>query len=138
MLFLSSKKEIVGGVEDDGKEGEEIQPWSNFAFKASCQGSPLSSHLQQRKSKGAPARLLRRVASVIRPQHQSLGISGRAMPLLSPGHLSKSVTGSQSSRFLVKMGRAQAPPALMTRIPTYEQLDWEQNKTKAARTQGTN
>lgn len=41
-----------------GRGGEEIQPWSNFAFKASCQGSPLSSHLLQRKSKGAPACLL--------------------------------------------------------------------------------
>lgn len=60
MLFLSSKKERRRrGGEDDGKWGEEIQPWSNFAFKASCQGSPLSSHLPRRKSKGAPARWLR-------------------------------------------------------------------------------
>lgn len=52
------RKEEEGG-EDDGKWGEEIQPWSNFAFKASCQGSPLSSHLPRRKSKGAPACRLR-------------------------------------------------------------------------------
>lgn len=59
MFFLSSKKERGGGGEDDGKRGEEIQPWSNFAFKASCQGSPLSSHLPWRKSEGAVARLPR-------------------------------------------------------------------------------
>lgn len=45
-----------------------------------------------------------RVASVIRPHHQSPGTSGRALPSLSPGHLSKPMTGSQSSMFSVKMG----------------------------------
>lgn len=53
-FFCQAKKKKVGG-----REQKRIQPWSHFAFKTSCQGSPLSSHLPQRKSKAAPVRLPR-------------------------------------------------------------------------------
>lgn len=63
-FFCQAKKKVVVVGDDVAGEGGAvggggIQAWSHFAFKTSCQGSPLSSHLPWRKSEGAAVRLPR-------------------------------------------------------------------------------
>lgn len=78
----------------------------------------------------------RRVASVIRPHHQSLGTLGPAVPSLSLGHPSKPVTGNKTSRCIAEMDRTRAPSDVLTRIPTCGPGGWG-GKTKLKSSKGS-
>lgn len=81
-----------------GWGGKESSPGVILLSKQAVTAAPSPPVSRRGRARERPRACHGRVASVIRPRHQSLGTRGRALPSPSLGHPSEPVTGNESGR----------------------------------------